>query len=79
MTSDSKTHQCFTCGNKFQFQEHVYDGKYIASYDIEVCMSCWNSNWDGWAPHYGDKIILHLKKNGRLIPQMNAKGFLPRD
>lgn len=79
MTIDKRTHQCFTCGSNFQFEEHVYAGKYITSYGIEVCMTCWKSNSDGWAPHYGDKIILHLKKKALPIPQMNEKGLLPRN
>ncbi|MCX5846461.1 MAG: hypothetical protein NTW12_08910 [Deltaproteobacteria bacterium] len=78
MTEDKKTHHCFTCGKKFQFEEHIYDGKWIDSYQIEVCMTCWNGNWDGWPGERAEKIINHLKKKGIPIPPMNAKGWLPR-
>lgn len=77
MPDDKKTHQCFTCGQMFQHEEHIY-GKYIARYDIEVCMSCFNSNWDGWPGQRAKQIIKHLKEKGLPVPPMNAKGWLPR-
>ena len=78
MTEDKKTHQCFICPNKFQMEEHVYDGKWISDYQIEVCMSCWNGNWDGWPGDRSEKIIKHLKENGLPVPPLNDKDGLPR-
>jgi len=78
MTGNKKTHTCFTCNNKFQMEKHKYDGKWIQVYQIEVCIDCWHSNWDGWTPHFGNKIIEYLKEKGLQIPPMNEKGFLPR-
>lgn len=78
MTDDKKTHQCFICGNKFQYEEHKYDGKWIAKYNIEVCMPCWTGNWDGWPGQRAERIIKHLKEEGLPVPPMNAKGWLPR-
>ena len=78
MSKDKKTHICFTCEKEFQFEEHIYDGKWIQCYKIEVCMSCWNNNLDGWTPHYGKKIIKHLHNKKLTIPSMNEKGFLHR-
>lgn len=78
MSMNKKTHICFTCGKEFQYEEHIYDGKWIKSYEIEVCMSCWKNNVDGWTSYYGNKIIKHLHNKGFAIPSMNEKGFLPR-
>jgi len=78
MTDEKKTHKCFTCGKMFQHKEHVY-GKWIPTYQIEVCIDCWNDNWDGWTPRLGDKIIEHLKEKGLPVPPMNKKEFLPRN
>ncbi|MDR5653910.1 hypothetical protein [Ruixingdingia sedimenti] len=70
---------CFTCGSGYQFGPGRYDGKHIARYGIDVCRSCYEGNWDGWAPHYGEKIIVHLNMKDLPIPAVNASGFLPRD
>jgi len=77
MTEDKKTHKCFVCDHKFQHEEHIY-GHFIKSYQIEVCPSCWQTNYDGWPQDITEKIIKHLKKNGLRIPPMNAKDWLPR-
>jgi hypothetical protein len=74
--TDKKTHQCFACDQMFQHEEHSY-GKYISKYDIEVCMPCWNANWDGWPSDRAEKIIKHLKEKGLPIPPM-INGKLPR-
>ena len=66
---------CDFCGNKYQFGPHVYDGKYIKRYDMNVCLTCYNGNKDGWADI--SKIIKHLKEKGLPIPETNAKGWLP--
>jgi hypothetical protein len=70
---------CFTCGGTFRFGPHVYDGHHIAAYKFNVCSGCWSGNWDGWAPHYERKILIHLAENGLPIPARNAAGYLPRD
>ena len=71
--------KCFTCGSAYQFGPGRYDGKHVARYEIDVCKSCYEGNWDGWRPDLGEKIIAHLKKNELPVPPMNAEGFLPRD
>ena len=70
---------CFTCGGTFRFGPHVYDGHHIAAYKFNVCSGCWSGNWDGWAPHYERKILIHLAENGLPVPARNAAGYLPRD
>jgi hypothetical protein len=70
---------CFLCGSKYQLGPHRYDGKFVPRYKFAVCMRCYKGNWDGWAPHYEDKIIDHLNNNAIPIPERNDKGWLPRD
>ncbi len=79
MTDQNIMHPCFMCGSQFQMGEHIYDGKYIRRYDITVCMTCWDGNWDGWAPHYETRLIAHLENEGIPIPERNEKGWLPRE
>ncbi len=71
--------KCFICDGQFQMGPHVYDGRYIKSYNISVCMSCYEGNWDGWAPPYEQRLIDHLKEKGLPIPSRNAKDLLPRE
>jgi hypothetical protein len=40
-------YNCFLCTRPFQFGPHVYDGRHIGSWDIEVCGRCVRGNWDG--------------------------------
>ena len=67
------------CGRQFQMGPHRYDGKFISRYQISVCRACYEGNWDGWAPHWEQHLVAHLKKNKLQIPEPNAKGWLPRD
>jgi len=69
---------CQMCGSEYQMGPHVYAGKHIATYDLDVCKSCYEGNWDGWAPHYGEKLVAHLKEKGIPIPEKNEKGWYPR-
>lgn len=71
-------YRCFTCGGEFQFGPHIYNGKHIAAYNLTVCLSCYDGNWDGWAPHCEAKILAHLKDNDLKAPARNEGGYLPR-
>lgn len=79
MAEHKTTFPCFMCGRQFQMGPHRYDGTFISRYQISVCRACYESNWDGWAPHWGEHIVAHLKKNKLPIPERNARGWLPRD
>ena len=70
---------CFLCGKKFEFGSHKYYGKKVPYYEFMLCDAHYQGNWDGFAPHYEDKIIKHLKENNIPIPKRNEKGWLPRD
>ena len=69
--------QCFLCKNYFQFGPHVYDGKPLKKYRIDVCNNCLSANWDGLAPHYEKKFLKHLEENGLSVPLRNEKGWFP--
>ncbi len=70
---------CTTCGSEYQMGRHIYGGKQIPRYQMGVCKSCYEANWDGWAPDYEGKIITHLEEKGLPVPERNNKGWLPRD
>jgi hypothetical protein len=70
---------CGICGAQFQFGPHRYDGRHISTYKLTVCGSCYDANWDGWAPHWEPILIKHLNTNGIPIPSRNSKGWLPRE
>jgi hypothetical protein len=79
MVSDKFMFRCDLCGNEYQMGPHRYDGKQVPRYDIGVCMSCYESNWDGWNPRYEEFLISHLKEKSLPIPGKNKKGWFPRD
>jgi ribosome-binding protein aMBF1 (putative translation factor) len=70
---------CDICGQPFQFGRHIYNGKVIHTYELTVCRTCYDSNHDGWAPHYEQKILKHLKEKGIKVPERNESGWLPRE
>ena len=72
-------YQCFCCESGFQFGPHTYNGKHVAAYEMTVCLSCYEGNWDGWGPAVEAKIIASLKSQGLPVPARNAAGWLPRD
>ncbi|MGF6995516.1 hypothetical protein P3T25_003884 [Paraburkholderia sp. GAS32] len=78
MATDTLMRRCDTCGGSFQFGLHRYDGKHIPLYGITVCMTCWEANWDGWAPHLEEKVTAKLRAASAVLPARNAKGWLPR-
>ena len=69
---------CHMCGVEYQMGLHIYDSKHIATYKLDVCKSCYVGNWDGWAPHYEEKLIAHLKEKSIPVPERNEKGWYPR-
>ncbi len=78
MEETKMMYSCDLCGSKYQMGSGIYNGKYIKLYELNVCMPCYDGNWDGWNPHYEELIVAHLNKKGLPIPEKNAKGWLPR-
>lgn len=72
--------QCAICGRTYQYGPHRYDGKSLQLYgNISCCLTCWQSNHDGWAPHVEEKLLKVLEENGISVPCRNSKGLLPRE
>jgi len=71
MNKDKFMLRCPLCYGEFQFGPHRYDGTTIPRYQITVCNSCYQGNWDGWAPHYEKQLIEHLD-----FRTFQAKAFL---
>lgn len=57
---------------------HIYDGKWIGEYKLELYKVCYESNWDGIAPVYEKVFERHLEQNGIAIPMRNKAGWHPR-
>lgn len=67
-------YHCFFCGREFEGRPD----KYLQSYKISVCYNCLDSNRDGWAPHYTERLKKHLEENDLPIPELK-NGSLPQD
>ena len=65
----------FLCDRPFQFGDHVYDGRHIRQWDIQLCRFCVAGNWDGIVLETHPRLAEHLRE--RQIPfQLNDKGWL---
>lgn len=79
MTDQQTNFSCFCCNNEFQFSHGNYRGEKIIGYEIMVCESCYEANWDGWSPHIENKLIQHLENSGIRVPLRNNQFWLPRE
>ena len=70
---------CDLCDHSFQFGPQRYEGQYLNHYEMLLCEGCYKGNWDGFAPHYEEKIKAHLNSKGIPLPERNEKGWFPRD
>lgn len=68
-------YDCFLCQRPFQCGPHVYNGRPIPDWGIEMCNTCIKSNWDGIVPSTHPRLIEHFKANG-LTPKLNASGWI---
>ena len=72
--------ECDVCGQQYQHGPHRYEGHKLELYGgIFCCDTCWNGNWDGWAPHHEPILRNHLTAKGLSKPLRNEKGLLPRN
>jgi hypothetical protein len=71
---------CDVCRNKYQHGPHRYEGHRLELYgDLFCCDTCWDSNWDGWAPRYENVLLEYLNSKGIPPPARNLNGLLPRN
>jgi hypothetical protein len=75
-SSDGKTYyDCILCSRPFQFGPHVYAGRHIRQWDVQICERCIRGNWDGIVPEAHPALIANLKAKGIPI-ELNPKGWL---
>lgn len=69
--------KCGVCGQPFLDGMGYHPGRMLRGYGLYCCKTCFEGNWDGWAPHYEKAILAHLEKKGIKIPPRNENGWLP--
>lgn len=79
MTEPQHFEICTACGGHFEFGMHKYYGRKNPTYNIMICKNCDTANWDGWALQLEQKVTARLLEQGKLLPERNASGLLPRD
>lgn len=78
MSNEPNLYTCPVCDKKFQMEMHRYEGKWIPTYKITVCSSCYRNNWDGWQPQSEEKVTEVLRSEGLPGPTRNSKQLRPR-
>jgi hypothetical protein len=69
-------YKCFLCGDAFAFGDnHVYDGRHIGSWGVEICNRCLGGNPDGIMLERHPLLEEYLKAKGKPIV-LNANGYL---
>jgi hypothetical protein len=78
VTPLTSTQICFFCSQSFAAGGGHWGGRWLPCYQISVCNSCFNSNWDGWHLDAEEKLVKHLQEKGIALPKRNEKGWLPQ-
>jgi hypothetical protein len=66
---------CFLCKRSFKIGPHLYEGKRIPSWNIMICDTCRDSNWDGIVPNSHKDLVEYLEVQGIEI-HLNEKGWI---
>ena len=64
---------CFLCRQAFEFGSRAYEGRSIPAWEMIVCTSWYESNWDGIVPEVFPHLIPYLKSR-RVEVTLNARG-----
>jgi hypothetical protein len=75
MQGDKTFYECFLCSQPFQFGPHVYNGRHIPQWDVQLCDRCLRGNWDGIVLEGHPNLKRHLAEKGVEI-RLNARGWL---
>jgi hypothetical protein len=67
--------ECYLCQQKFQFGNHIYDGRWVALWSITVCRTCLKGNWDGIVPGHHPHLEQHLVSSN-IGYTLNSKGWI---
>jgi hypothetical protein len=65
---------CILCAGPFTDKRRPIP---LSGWDVEVCESCREWNWDGVVPGtpMGTRLIRHLQERG-IEPRLNANGWI---
>jgi hypothetical protein len=66
---------CFMCNRAYQMGPHIYQGRAIGPWEIDVCHICYEGNRDGIVPTQWPHLINHLRSKV-IKPKLNAKGWI---
>jgi len=75
MQGEKIFYDCFICRRPFQFGPHIYNGRHISAWSVEICDRCLGANWDGFVLEAHPRLQTHLIEKGVPI-KLNAKGWL---
>lgn len=75
MEGEKILYDCFLCQRPFQFGPHIYDGRHIPQWGIQVCRTCVDSNWDGLVPEMHPRLVKYLEEKGIAI-RLNKAGWI---
>src|SRR4051812_18820770 len=67
--------ECPMCGNEYRDGPHVYDGRNIGPWQIRICRTCHNMNWDGIVESHQPRLMAHLTKIGAKV-EYNDSGWI---
>ena len=67
---------CHLCGRAARMDRHL-EGRTLRHYEMFVCNSCFESNWDGFPPHLEAAFVRHLNDRNIPLPQRNENGRYP--
>ena len=78
MTKESYQHKelCLLCGNHFPFGNHSYRGRKIQGWDLMLCTTCIDGNWDGIVPSSATHLLKFLQNKGIEV-QYDINGYIP--
>jgi len=72
------TIRCPLCEQIYHDRHHHHPGKRSELFQITVCPTCWEGNYDGWNPRLEPKLLEHAREIGLTIPGRLSNGLLPR-
>lgn len=75
MKNDKTYYDCILCDVPFQFGPHVYMGRHIAAWNVQICEVCIRANWNGIMTEQHPRLMEHLRKQGVPV-KLNPKGWL---
>ena len=68
--------ECFLCSRKFQFGPYEYDGRYIETWEIDICRPCIRANYSGIDLNEYPKLKKLLEDKIWLVIPLNSSGLL---